>query len=100
MTYSACDFNDSIMEGLTQSGGIHKKEARDPKLDDNLSLQADYALRAIDRFEEVRDAAEEYRTLAKRAFEGKASEADREKLGAADTRLRTALKAVKKPKAL
>ena len=66
MGYSCTDFADDIFNELSDVGAIHNNEANDEKLADNASLQADYALRGINRLVEVRDAAIAFRmALAK-----------------------------------
>lgn len=63
MTYSCTDFTDDVFDALAEAGAIHESEANDDNLADNASLQADYALAAIGRFTELRDAANAYRAL-------------------------------------
>lgn len=58
MTYSCCDFTDDVFAELHRVGAITEAEANDENLNDNASLQADYALKGIGRLVEVRDAAD------------------------------------------
>lgn len=57
MTYSCCDFTDDVFAELHRVGAITEAEYNDDDLEDNASLQADYAFKGIGRLVEVRDAA-------------------------------------------
>jgi hypothetical protein len=98
MTYSCSDFTGEIFEALVESGGIQKKEAKSRKLrgDDTVEEHAIFAKTAIARFEEVRDAASDFRKqVAQLLKKGKYSSDEFDRLAAADVRLKAALKAVK-----
>lgn len=59
MTYSCTDFADDVFEELARVGAIHQHEAADEDLDDNPGLQATYALAAIARLVEAKEASEQ-----------------------------------------
>lgn len=59
MSYSCTDFADDVFEELARVGAIHQSEAEDEDLADNADLQASYALAAIARLVEARDALEQ-----------------------------------------
>lgn len=58
MTYSCSDFSDDVFAQLADIGAILPSEADHPDLDDNPSLQADFALKGIDRLQHARKALE------------------------------------------
>lgn len=60
MTYSCSDFTDDIFEELTRVEAITAAEAQDPELEDNPGLQGTYALNAVARLVEARDALAQY----------------------------------------
>lgn len=68
MAYDNSDIGDDVTAELYRIGALH--EAEDAAMDGNLSKQGDYALAAIGRLEEVRQALVQYRAavenLAKR----------------------------------
>src|SRR6218665_3499025 len=57
MTYSYTDFADEVFEELARVGAIHQSEAADEDLADDAGLQATYALAAIARLVEAKDAS-------------------------------------------
>lgn len=57
MTYSCTDFADDVFEELARVGAIHQSEAADEDLADDAGLQATYALAAIARLVEAKDAS-------------------------------------------
>jgi len=59
MTYSCTDFADDVFDELTRVGAIHQREAADEDLADNTGLQATYALAAIARLVEAKEASEQ-----------------------------------------
>lgn len=91
MAYSASDFSDDIWNELCRIGAISQGERDDPALDDNQSLQGDYALRAIAKLDEVRQAFTEYRTAMIGLTRDKGISLNDEGLGAVDERAALAL---------
>lgn len=53
MTYSASDFADEVFAKLCNIGAITEAEAENEDLDDNASLQADYAIAGISRLDGI-----------------------------------------------
>ncbi|MCZ2115606.1 MAG: hypothetical protein LC131_17515 [Anaerolineae bacterium] len=58
MTYSSTDFSDDVFVALVDVGAIRPGEANHEDLDDNSSLQADFAFRGINRLQNAREALE------------------------------------------
>lgn len=91
MTYSASDFSDDVWNELCRIGAIGQEERDDPELDDNQSLQGDYALRAIAKLAEAHQAFKAYRAAMIRLTRNKGISLNDEGLAAVDERAALAL---------
>jgi hypothetical protein len=93
MSYSCTDFADDIFNELGKLGAITPAEFHAPDLMDNAQLQANYALRGIDRLVAVRDVARGYRLrlLAVLAEKGLDVQGFDQNLSEIDARLSAAL---------
>jgi hypothetical protein len=90
MSYSFSDFTDNVFKELGKSGAIRPEELNDENTMENVQLQGDYAIKAIDRLVAVRDAAAEFHKLV-RAAAVRGVSLDDEVFKAAETRLTAAL---------
>lgn len=97
MSYSACDFSDDVFNELGRVGAIQSTEFNDDNLEDNLGLQAEYALTAIDRLVAVRDAAIQYQAALLDFVKRNNISLQDGVLCEANERLRAALREVKQP---
>lgn len=94
MTYSCSDFTDDVYAELVRVGAINEQEDNHPDLNDNASLQADFALRAIARLVEAKDAFAQYRGAVENLAERKGVSLQDKAFRKADDRARKALSAI------
>jgi hypothetical protein len=90
MAYEFSDFADNVFKELGKSGAIHLAELNDENTMENVQLQGDYAIKAIDRLVAVREAAKAFHTLVLEAA-AKGVALDDEVFKAAESRLNVAL---------
>jgi hypothetical protein len=91
-SYSFSDFTDNVMAEIGKSGVLTPAERDDESMMENVQVQGDYAIKAIDRFVAVRNAAAEFHKLVMDAA-AKSVALDDDVFKAAEARLNTALAA-------
>lgn len=99
MTYSCTDFTGDVFSELARIGAIHPSEANDEDLPDNVDLQGDYAMAALGRLVEVKDALLEYRQALESLAMLKGYSLQDGPFCCADERVNRALAAIKVPPA-
>jgi hypothetical protein len=92
MSYSFSEFTDNVMAEIGKSGVLTPAERDDENMMENVQVQGDYAIKAIDRFVAVRNAAAEFHKLVMNAA-AMGTPLDDDVFKAAEARLNTALTA-------